>query len=245
MYGLPVLVPDTCFYLAQATSYLSSNTDDDDISAFVQDIDARKPLPSRREGSESPAGPLPPQDHGREATITEESSSTRSSDVAPTAGPSRQRTLSTPFPGPVLATESAVGERLREMNETFLASLQGLGSGSRRREASTATDRAARNDRPGPPIRPPSYSGSLAARRESPLASSSVPPSPQTDSAGASGAINMPGVPLPPLFVRPRVASTGSVRSGFSIASEEVLGRMDPEPSASDERRRSRGPLAG
>ncbi|TFK80497.1 hypothetical protein K466DRAFT_503784 [Polyporus arcularius HHB13444] len=226
----------------KATSYLSTNTDDDDISAFVQDIDARKPLPSRREGSESPAGPS--QGHAREATITEESSSAHSNDAGSGSG-SRPRTLSTPYPGPVLATESAVDERLREMNETFLASLQGLGIGSRRREPSTVNATGDRTDRPSPPRRPSLYSDPLAARRESPLASASIPPSPQTDSAGASGAIVMPGVPLPPMYVRPRLASTGSARSGFSIASEEVLGRMDPEPAGSEERRRSRGPLAG
>ena len=72
-------------------------------------------------------------------------------------------------------------------------------------------------------------------RRESPLGDA-----PQDGEVvpGAAG-----GIPLPPAYVRPRVASTGSVRSGFSIASEEVLGRMDPELGGSDERRTRRGPL--
>ena len=45
---------------------------------------------------------------------------------------SRARTLS--MPEPMLATEGAVDERLREMNETFLSSLRGLGERRRARE---------------------------------------------------------------------------------------------------------------
>ncbi|KAI0371996.1 hypothetical protein BV20DRAFT_964679 [Pilatotrama ljubarskyi] len=207
------------------TSYLSTHTDDDDISAFVQEIDARKPLSSRRD--DSPASS--PSPHARERTIREESESSEH-DVAP---PVRTRTMSTPYP--VLATESAVDKRLREMNETFLASLQGLGS--RRREPSgspRAESSADRGSTPRRPLDPISYTG--GARRESPLegpragAASSTPPF-DVEAAG--------GVP-PPTYVRPRLASTGSARSGFSIASEEVIGRMDPEiGSSSDERRRS------
>lgn len=228
----------------QGTSYISTNTDDDDISAFVQDIDARKPLTSRREGSESPAGsrPLSPFPHAREATIREESESGlsgHSSDV-----PLRQRAVSTPYPGPVLDSERAIDERLSEMKEAFILSLQGFGSGSRRRETSSSTETA---DRPGStsaaagrrPLDPIAYSG--GARRDSPLDGESAPPSPQPDSVGSSAA---GGIPLPQAYRRPRLGSTGSVRSGFSIASEEVIGRMDPEPG-SDERRRSRGPLGG
>ncbi len=233
----------------QAPPFLAANTEDDDISAFVQDIDARKPLPSRREGSESPAGPC--YNHGREATIAEESSSAHSSDVGPV--PSlRQRTLSAPYPGPVLVTESDVDERLREMKGTFLASLEGLGLGSRRREpSSTSTDRTERPSSSYGARRPDPIAYIGGARRESPLMEgASVPssPSPQPDSAGASsagvsGAVNVPGLPA---YVRPRLASTGSVRSGFSIASEEVIGRMDPEPQpGTSEERTRRGPLAG
>ncbi|KAI0746825.1 autophagy-related protein 13-domain-containing protein [Daedaleopsis nitida] len=223
--------------LDKATS--STNTEEEEISAFMQDIDARQPLPSRREGSESPARLGPPYGLRREATIHEEASSAHSSDVG--AAPSlRQRTMSTPYPGPVLVTESAVDERLREMNETFLASLQVFGSGSRRREASTSTDATAR-----PPATTTASSASAAAHRAlDPMAYTGAGAQAQAqDPRGGSG-MGM-GVPLPRAYVRPRLGSTGSVRSGFSIASEEVLGRMDPEPAGSEERRRSRGPLVG
>ena len=234
----------------QVPAYLSANTEEDDISAFVQDIDARKPLTSRREGSESPAGP--PYGPAREATIQEESGSAQSSGV----GSLGRRAVSSPYTGPVLATESDIDERLRELNEAFIASLQSLGRGARRREpSSTSTDRTATAaDRPSSsagttvrrPLDPLAYAGPSGARRDSPLDSGSVPPSPQLDSPGASiGSAGGVGVPGLPAYVRPRLASTGSVRSGFSIASEEVLGRMDPEPAGSEERRRSRGPLAG
>ncbi|OSD08063.1 hypothetical protein PYCCODRAFT_1402208, partial [Trametes coccinea BRFM310] len=83
---------------AQGTSYLSAHTDDDDISAFVQDIDARKPLSSRRDGSPASAGPSSP--HTRERTIREESSSGQASDadVGPPPAHARERTMSAPYP---------------------------------------------------------------------------------------------------------------------------------------------------
>ncbi|TBU28484.1 autophagy-related protein 13-domain-containing protein [Dichomitus squalens] len=213
--------------IVQPPAYLTGNTDDDDISAFVQEIDARRPLLSRREGSESPVPPPPLTSHTRTSTIDEESESSRSSDVA-----LRPRTLSTP----VLTTESAVDERLRDMKEAFMASLEGFGSRGSRREASASTDRtatgpASTSRRPlGDPIAYPSV-----GRRESPLGDS---PQDRDIAPGAAG-----GILLPPAYVRPRLASTGSVRSGFSVASEEVLGRMDPELGGSDERRSRRGPL--
>ncbi|KAI0777721.1 autophagy-related protein 13-domain-containing protein [Trametes elegans] len=218
--------------LDKGTSYLSTHTYDDDISAFVQEIDARKPLSSRREGSPAPEPPQPPPPpHARERTIREVSESS-AHEPPPDPGPApRARTTSTPYP--MLTTESAVDERLREMNEAFMASLQGLGT--RRRDGS-GSSRTGSGSGPGStavpegaprrPLDPISYGG---ARREGPL--DVAPPTPP------------PGGGLPPAYVRPRLASTGSVRSGFSIASEEVLGRMDPEIGSSDERRRSRGPL--
>ena len=229
--------------LRKVPAYLSGNTEDDNISAFVQQINTRKPLSS---GRESPIGPPPSTAHTRTSTIDEESESARSSDVAV-----RQRTMSTP----VLTTESAVDEQLRDMKSAFMASLEGFGSrgGTVRREASGSTDRTAT----GPPastsrrplVDPIAYSG--GGRREGPLGDSGAgagtgdeSPSSQQDSgvasASASGRGAGLGLPLPPAYVRPRLSSTGS---GFSIASEEVLGRMDPELGGSDERRNERGPL--
>ncbi|KAI8970887.1 autophagy-related protein 13-domain-containing protein [Trametes punicea] len=213
----------------KGTSYLSTHTDDDDISAFVQEIDARKPLPSRRDDSPAsgPSSSPSPSPHTRERTIREESESSDPGAGSPSAHV-RVRTLSTPYP--MLATEAAVDERLRAMNETFLASLQGLGS--RRREPSgsprTGSSTAERGSTPRRPLDPAAYAGG-GGRRESPLEGPRAldPPTPPA------------GVGMPPSYVRPRLASTGSARSGFSIASEEVLGRMDPEVSPRDERRRS------
>ncbi len=181
-----------------------------------------------------------PPAHTRTSTIHEESDSARSSDLA-----IRQRTMSTP----VLTTESAVDEQLRDMKAAFMASLEGFGSrGGARREASGSTDRTATGPASTsrrPLVDPIMYSG--VGRREGPLGDSAVgageeSPSSQQDSgvASATGQGVGLGLPLPPAYVRPRLSSTGS---GFSIASEEVLGRMDPELGGSDERRNERGPL--
>ncbi|KAI0646348.1 autophagy-related protein 13-domain-containing protein [Trametes meyenii] len=202
------------------TSLMSTHTDDDDISAFVQDIDARRPLSGRREDSPGPdASP-----HPRERTIREESESS-DRDVAP---PVRARAGSTPFP--MLATESAVDERLREMNQAFFASLEGLGGRSSRRDSNGSPRAGSAADRGGTtrrvPLDPRAYDG--GSRRDSPV-----------DDPHADRSMSPIAVGIPPSYVRPRLASTGSARSGFSIASEEVIGRMDPEVGSSDERRRS------
>lgn len=184
----------------------------------MQDIDARKPLSGR---DDSPA-PSPPY-HAREHTIREESESS-DRDVAPLA-PTRARTVSAPFP--MLATEGEVDERLRAMNENFLESLQ-FGprkSSGNRSPVSTTTERGSSSRRA--PLDPIAYAGSV--RRDGPLEGPRA--------AALSGLPDVVG--LPPNYVRPRMGSTGSVRSGFSIASEEVIGRMDPEINSSDERRRS------
>lgn len=198
---------------------MSTHTDDDDISTFVQDIDARKPL-SRRDDSPAPSPPR----HAREHTIREESESS-DREVAPLA-PTRARTVSAPFP--MLATEGDVDERLREMNENFLESLQVFGprkSSGSRSPVSTTAERSSSSRRA--PLDPIAYTG--GARRDGPL---------EGPRAGVLSALP-DGIGLPPNYVRPRMGSTGSVRSGFSIASEEVIGRMDPEINSSDERRRS------
>lgn len=175
-------------------SYLSANTDDDDISAFVQDIDARKPLQRLREQSEtSPAeSPVEPQ-----ATAEPE---------RPSGLLSRARTLS--MPEPMLATEAAVDERLREMNEAFMSSLRGLDS--RRR---------ARGGIPSP-----------GGRSSDARGTGGTPTEERQGGLPLDGArITPANTGLPATYVRPRMGSTASVRSGFSVASGEVLGKMDPE----------------
>ncbi|KAH8103421.1 autophagy-related protein 13-domain-containing protein [Cristinia sonorae] len=200
-----------------STSYLSTTTDDDDISAFVQDIDSRKPLnrAQEHEGPHLVRGPALP-------------TSASNSDALP----SRQRTMS--VPGPMLTTATAVDEKLKQMNDAFLSSLQGFGN--RKRQASEYQSSEGSST-----ARAPSSGAPTIGRR-----STLDPLSIRTETASSSGmsrqnASTAAGfdIPLPP-YVRPRFASTGSVHSGFSVGSEEVLGRMDPEID-DPERRQSRG----
>lgn len=100
----------------------------------------------------------------------------------------------------MLATESAVDERLREMNDAFMSSLRGLGG--RRRARGNISNEGQRTGGPSGGVSRPNTEGD----RE-----------------------DLGGIALPAAYVRQRHSSTASVRSGFSIASGEVLGRMDPE----------------
>ncbi len=149
----------------------------------------------------------------------------------------RQRTLS--VPEPMLTTASAVDERLKEMNDAFLASLQGLGS--KRRQASERDDSST-----GSSTARAASSGASTIGRRTILDPLSIGGSRQdsgsvsgtsisrraTGGAAGNGYAGLPPAP----FIRPRLASTASVRSGMSVASEEVMGRMDPE--LDDEKRR-------
>ncbi|KAG2149151.1 hypothetical protein DEU56DRAFT_924469 [Suillus clintonianus] len=94
----------------QSTSFLGVPTDDDDeISIFVKDIDARKPLNAQCQ-------PLLTSSQG------------------PPTMPSHTQSDSTGSAGPMLTQQSEVDECLSHMNEMFLASLEGLGgNGGRRR----------------------------------------------------------------------------------------------------------------
>ncbi len=182
----------------------------------MQDIDARKPLSGLREqGSQDE-----PDNRAEPTAVRTE-----------LAGSSRSRTTSVP----ILTSASAVDERLREMNDNFLASLRGLG-GKRKQsghdKASSAGSSTARA--------PSSGTSTIGRRTLDPLSftqrtqdASNSPPLLRRPSG--AGGVN---VGLPAAYVRPRLVSTGSVRSELSIASGEVLGRMDPE--FDDERRRSR-----
>lgn len=92
---------------AESTSFLGVPTDDDEISIFVKDIDARKPLNAQRQ-------PLPGPTQG------------------PPTTPSHTKSDSMGSAGPMLTREDEVDERLRHLNEAFFASLEGLGGGRRR-----------------------------------------------------------------------------------------------------------------
>ncbi|KAG2119376.1 autophagy-related protein 13-domain-containing protein [Suillus clintonianus] len=102
---------------AESTSFLGVPTDDDEISIFVKDIDARKPLNIQRQ-------PLPASAQG------------------PPTTPSHTKSDSTGSAGPMLTQQSEVDERLRHMNEMFLASLEGLGGSGGRRRGSMGGDSA-------------------------------------------------------------------------------------------------------
>lgn len=195
----------------QSASFLSVNTDDDDISAFVQDIDSRKPLGFQREQQ----SPLP--------------SDTMSEPPIPEAGPSRQRTLSI---GP---TKVDFDEEIKGMNEKFLSTLAQISTrrrqGSEDRQSSTGSSTARAPSSGTPTIGRRTTTLDPLSFRQTDEPSNIARPS-HSRRASLAGA-------YPSYYSRPRFPSTGSARSGVSIASEEVLGRMDPE--IEDERRRSRG----
>ncbi|KAL4063866.1 autophagy-related protein 13-domain-containing protein [Scleroderma citrinum] len=113
-------------------------SEEDELSMFVREIDARKPLAStgstdtRIEPSSRPvsgsaavgvAAVHPGADPGAHAAA----------DATATADPSSDsRRSSTLGSGPMLTREAEVDERLRHMHRVFMASLEGLGSGTRR-----------------------------------------------------------------------------------------------------------------
>ncbi|KAF6743482.1 autophagy-related protein 13-domain-containing protein [Ephemerocybe angulata] len=204
-----------------AASFLSTNTntDDDDISGFVQDIDARKPLSGRwkeredldrrrvgRLSDASSASPerrrlgigLPGQAHDREKSdppvrqplATGGRYAPSAAPPSPTAsGPSSRFSTATgssshssttvmpgstatvvgvpvrdavdvttstsppelsmsPARGPMLTSHVEVEERLRKMNETFIKSLEGVGSNEvRRMERDRKREREREKDR--------------------------------------------------------------------------------------------------
>ncbi|KAL1739721.1 autophagy-related protein 13-domain-containing protein [Schizophyllum fasciatum] len=132
------------------SSFLSTATDDDDISAFVQDIDRRKPLqarppPARGAGGEEERDKRSPPKRNplrEERTITQDDIQRSSPDTRPPPTHRRSLTAQAPRtqqpdegpdmarspPGRVLATADEVDERLRAMSDQFAESLRGLGT---------------------------------------------------------------------------------------------------------------------
>lgn len=158
-----------------------SNTDDDDISAFVRDIEDRKPL--RSAGQESRLPPRRPLGATSSPRPTDEDSS----------GISGTRE-------PMLTSVLAVDEKLREMNEAFAVSLAGLSRGPE------------------------------ASRR---VRSDSSPSGPLRRGLGTRILDEDPGIMMIGRNPRPRYGSMGSVRSGASVASEEVIGKLELEEKRS------------
>ncbi|TRM55931.1 hypothetical protein BD626DRAFT_521434, partial [Schizophyllum amplum] len=133
---------------APGSSFLSTATDDDDISAFVQDIDRRKPLHARRPPARSPEEPQG-EDRERRPVPSErrplgEERTLTPGDVGRAARPQPAQPQppddapQSP-PGRVLATEDEVDARLRAMNDQFMESMRGLGGRGRGAGGSGAT----------------------------------------------------------------------------------------------------------
>ncbi|KAF8873265.1 autophagy-related protein 13-domain-containing protein [Infundibulicybe gibba] len=115
-----------------SASFLSTNTDDDEISVFVQDIDSRKPLSGqhrihRQREDDRSQEPGPRPSHHWDIGI-------------------RPAQRTSPH-GPMLTSEVEIDEKLKRMNEAFLASLKGLGGNEggsrsvRRRDKERARER--------------------------------------------------------------------------------------------------------
>lgn len=186
---------------------------------FVQDIDARKPLGGRlrsrdREATETgrPLGPLGSED------TTPVAGALLSTDDQPHASGSGSTS------GPMLTNESDVDEKLRQMNQAFLESLEGLG-GARRRERTSSRLGSDQGS-------PRSSEGGIGREREGGGSSGHA----SRDSGGNSTRGRAPFT-LPPR--KPPLESRGSASTDVSgvQGSDEVMGRMSLE----EERRRSRG----
>lgn len=150
-----------------APAFLGATTDDDDISIFVQEIDARKPLasvaarqplsaPSDVLSSRLPVMASSPGRHGTPELVVSAASASGSSGASVALGlglvagehvrhssdrmgaSDGESGRSSASMGPMLTREAEVDEKLRHMHEVFLASLEGLGSGSSRRRNSAS-----------------------------------------------------------------------------------------------------------
>lgn len=182
---------------------MSNNTDDDDISAFVQDIDARKPL--GRASSDRRRYPLGANPEQRDDPRSQFPGGTQSGNPTTRADGEQLGGGIGGTRGPVLTNVSDVDQRLKEMNDAFAARLAGL-SGT------------APSPRAGRGIRGGFDSGDRGGSRERTLTRGAVP-SESYDPLSVVGALRM----------RARRSSMGSVRSGLSIGSEEVIGKLELE----------------
>jgi autophagy-related protein 13 len=183
---------------------MSNNTDDDDISAFVQDIDARKPLGrALSDRRRYPLGANPERADDLRSPLhggTRDGNSTARINGEPLgAGINGARE-------PMLTNALAVDQRLKEMNDTFTARLAGLSG-------------AAPSPRTGGGFGSGPDSRDRSASRERALTAKGTIPPEIYDPLSVVGAVRM----------RARRSSMGSVRSGLSIGSEEVIGKLELE----------------
>jgi len=190
---------------SQSASYMSNNTDDDEISAFVQDIDARKPL--ERALSDRRRYPLGANPERRDDLRSQLPIGTQGGNPATRAngGQSGAGISGTKEPMLTIVNISDVDQRLKEMNDAFTARLAGLsGTGPSPRTGGRTRGGFDSGDRGGSRERAPTRGG--------------VPPE-GYDPLSAVGGTR----------IRPRRGSMGSVRSGLSIGSEEVIGKLELE----------------
>ena len=176
---------------------MSNNTDDDDISTFVQDIDARKPL--RRALSDRRRYPLGADPERRDDLRSQLPGGTQDGNPAARTNGEPSGAGITGIREPMLTNISDIDQRLKEMNDAFTARLAGFSN----TEPSPRVGGSTR-DRSGP--------------HERSLTRDAVPPE-IYDPLSAVGGLRM----------RSRRNSMGSVRSGLSIGSEEVIGKLELE----------------
>jgi len=191
---------------------MSNNTDDDDISAFVQDIDARKPL--ERALSDRRRYPLGTNPEQRDDLRSQLPRGTQGGNPATRVNgePSGAGISGAREPMLTIVNISDVDQRLKEMNDAFTARLAGLSG-------------AEPSPRTGGHIGGGFDSGDRGGSRERVLTRGGIPPEGH-DPLSVVGGVRM----------RPRRGSMGSVRSGLSIGSEEVIGKLELE-----EKGRSKG----
>jgi autophagy-related protein 13 len=97
---------------------LSTNTDDDDISAFVQEIDSRRPL----NGHDQPNDPLQEPLHDL-PNVPAGQSRAYDDGFTPSESYGNNRDG---LSGAMLTSELEVDEKLIQLNSAFLVSLEGL-----------------------------------------------------------------------------------------------------------------------
>lgn len=180
---------------------MSNNTDDDDITAFVQDIDARKPL--RRALSDRRSHPLG-EDPEREVDHRAQPHRViRDGSPAARIDSEPSNTSIKGIGEPMLTNASDIDQKLKDMNDAFSTRLAGLSgtAPSPRTSGGGFEDR----DRSAPRERVPTMRRPFLPERFDPMS-------------------------------RNRRSSMGSVKSGLSIGSEEVIGKLELE-----DKRRSKG----
>ena len=209
----------------------AATSDEDELSMFVREIDARKPLATGTAADRSRGGVVGlgigfgPATGAAGILQVERAESRLVKDPITTAAhpgpgsglmtdPTTTGTTDSRHgaSGPMLAREAEIDERLQYMHEVFMASLKGLGSGTARRGAQTSASSIADDSSPV-------GDSTTASAGASAVASG-------TASASASGSTRLGSM---------RLLSGGD--GALSGGSAEVLGRMELDEDARRRRR--------